>query len=188
MAKKSLTALVNVVSLLKKGGVIIFPTDTVYGFLADAQNKKAVEKIYKIKKRSKSKPLSVFVHNFKMAMELAEINEKQVKILKRFWPGKVTAVLKRRLGLELYGVKKDTIALRIPNHQFLKKLLKEINRPLVQTSVNISTQEPLNNVDDIMAAFQKSKLVGLIVDGGNIKNAKPSKVVDFTLEKQKRLR
>jgi L-threonylcarbamoyladenylate synthase len=67
----------KIVEFLNGGGVVVFPTDTVYGFLADAQNKKAVEKIYKIKKRPKLKPLAVFVKDLKMAKELAEINEKQ---------------------------------------------------------------------------------------------------------------
>ena len=82
--------------VLKKGGVVICPTDTVYGFLADASNKKAVDKIYKIKKRPKSDPLSIFVKDLKMVGELAEINEKQAKTLKKYWPGKYTFILKRK--------------------------------------------------------------------------------------------
>ena len=179
-------------TLLKKGGVVICPTDTVYGFLADASNKKAVEKIYNIKKRPKSKPLSLFVKDFKMASEIAVIDEKQAKILKKFWPGKYTFILKRKqmdVGrLSIYGVKKETIAIRIPNHPFLKKLLKKVNRPLVQTSVNISTQEPLNNREAILATFEKSKLVGLIIDDGNTRNAQPSKIVDLTARNLTRIR
>ena len=83
---------------------MICPTDTVYGFLADAENKKAVDKIYKIKKRPKSKPLAVFVKDFKMAKELAEINENQEKILKNKWPGKYTFVLERKKARLYDGV------------------------------------------------------------------------------------
>src|SRR3989344_282146 len=86
------------VKILKEGGVVIFPTDTVYGFVADATNKKGVAKIYNIKKRPKSKPLPVFVSGIKMAREVAEIDARQVKILKKFWPGKYTFILKRKLG------------------------------------------------------------------------------------------
>jgi L-threonylcarbamoyladenylate synthase len=176
------------VAVLKKGGVIICPTDTVYGFLADASNKKAVEKIYTIKKRPKSKPLSLFVAHVKMAHEIAVIDQKQAKMLRKFWPGKVTAILKRRPGIKIYGVKKDTVAIRIPRHTFLQKLLKKVNRPLVQTSVNISTQAPLNSLEAILAAFGKNRLVGLIIDGGSIKKAKPSKIVDLTSSKTVKLR
>jgi len=186
--KPSVSATGTAAALLKKGGVIICPTDTVYGFLADAQNKKAVNKIYKIKKRPKSKPLSVFVKDLKMAKEMADINGQQEMRLRKYWPGKVTVVLKRKAGLKIYGVKKDTIAIRIPGHLFLQKLLKKIDRPLAQTSVNISTQEPLNSIDAILTTFSKNKLVGLIIDGGDIKNARASKIVDLKGKKLTRLR
>ncbi len=180
------------IAVLKKGGVIIVPTDTVYGFIADATSKKAVEKIYKIKKRPKSKPLPVFVSGLKMVRELAEIDVHQEKVLKKYWPGAYTFVLKRKapdVGRRvLFGQDKNTIALRIPKHAFLQKLLKKINRPLVQTSVNISTQEPLNSKEQIIATFSKNHLVGLIIDGGVAKNAKPSKIIDLTSKKLTRLR
>lgn len=173
--------IVNKVSrFLKRGGVVVCPTDTVCGFLADASNKKAVDKIYKIKKRPKSKPLSVFVKDLKMAREIAYINEEQAKILKKFWPGKYTFILKRKLNIKLFGVKRKTIAIRIPKHPFLNKLLKKINIPLVQTSVNISAQLPLNNIQEIIKIIGRSGLPILIVDGGNLKKSKPSKIIDLT--------
>lgn len=192
--KQSPKIINKVALLLKRGGVVICPTDTVYGFLADATNKKAVEKIYKIKKRSKLKPLPVFVKDLKMAKELAEISEAQAKTFVKFWPGKYTFILKRksssdarrRKGLSdvgrrmLYGVYKKTIALRIPKYPFLNSLLKKINKPLVQTSVNISTHESLKNADDILAIFGKNPLVGLIIDGGSLRKSKPSIIIDFT--------
>ena len=184
--KESSGAAAQAAAFLKKGGVIICPTDTVYGFLADAQNKKAVEKIYKIKKRSKLKPLSIFVANMKMAKEIAMIDKNQAKILKEFWPGKYTFILKRkkidvgRLYALLDGIKKDTIAIRIPNHPFLLTLLKKIDKTLVQTSVNISNQDPLKSIEQIIATFGKNHFVGLIIDGGDVKEAKSSKVIDLT--------
>ena len=169
----------------------MFPTDTVYGFLADATNRKAVEKIYKIKKRPKAKPLPIFVKSLSMAKELAEINDKQAKILRKFWPGRYTFVIKRKLSKarprpgevgpwKVFGVDKKTIALRIPKNAFLQKLLKKINRPLVQTSVNISSQEPLKNIEAIIEAFGKNRLAGLVIDGGNLKKAVSSRVYNIT--------
>ena len=188
IVKISASAAAAAAALLKKGGVVICPTDTVYGFLADAGNKKAVEKIYKIKKRPKSKPLPVFVSSIKMAQEIAEVDYRAKKYFKKYWPGKYTFVLKRKLGKKLYGVDAKTAALRIPSHAFLQKLLKKINRPLVQTSVNISAGEPLNSPEQIIATFRKNRLVGLIIDGGSMKNSKPSKIIDVTNEKLVRLR
>ena len=188
IVKKSQKDLNNAVSILESGGVVICPTDTVYGFLADAQNKEAVDNIYKIKKRPKSKPLPVFVKDVKMAGELAFIDERSAKILRKFWPGKYTFVLHKKLKNKLYGVDKKTIAIRIPKYQFLNDLLKKINRPLVQTSVNISTQEPLKNIESILATFGKNKLVGLIIDAGSLKKSKPSKMVDLSSSKSKIIR
>lgn len=156
IVNQSIESLNEAVTILNKGGVVICPTDTIYGFLADATNKKAVEKIYKIKKRPRSKPLPIFVKDLKMAKELAEIDDRQEKILKKYWPGKYTFVLKaknQKPKSKIYGINKDTIAIRVPKYKFLNDLLKKINKPLVQTSVNISAREPLNYIADILATF-----------------------------------
>ncbi len=203
IVKPSQSAAAAAAALLKNGGVVICPTDTVYGFLADAQNKKAVAKIYQIKKRPKFKPLSVFVKDLKMAKEIAAIDKRQEKVLRKFWPGKYTIILKRKsilweakpttdfvVGLashkKLYGLDKNTVALRIPKHAFLQKILKKVNRPLAQTSVNISGKPPLYDISDIMKQFGASDI--LIVDGGNLKKSKPSKIIDISKDTIKTLR
>jgi L-threonylcarbamoyladenylate synthase len=173
----------DAVDFLNKGGIVICPTDTVYGFLADATNKKAVDKIYKIKKRSKSKPLPLFVKDLKMAKKLADIDNKQIKILKDKWPGKYTFILPSSRGAK---VTKQSIALRIPNYKFLNSLLRKINKPLAQTSVNISGQKALIKSADIEGQFSGQKI--LFIDAGNLKKSKPSKIVDLTEDKIKFLR
>jgi len=172
-------AIDRAIEFLNNGGVVIFPTDTVYGFLADASNKKAVNKIYKIKKRLKSKPLPVFVKDIKMAKELAEVDKQQEQKLKKYWPGKYTFVLKEKNS-------NKTIALRIPKYKPLNNLLKKINKPLTQTSVNISGQTSLTKISDIIDQFNKKDI--LLVDGGNLKKSKPSKIIDLTNNKIKILR
>ena len=184
--KESPQTLNKVSDILKNGGVVICPTDTVYGFLADASNKKAVEKIYKIKKRPKSKPLPLFVRDIKMAEEIAFINEEQGESLKKYWPGKFTFILKRKHRAKLYGLDKDTVALRIPNYKFLNNLLKKINMPLAQTSANVSGQPVLTNIRDIVTKFGKTDV--LVVDDGNLKKSDPSKILDLTSDKIKSLR
>lgn len=170
------------------GQVVIFPTDTVYGFLALATNKKAVNTIFKIKKRSKLKPLSIFVKDFKMAREIAFISEEQEKFIRKYWPGKYTFILKRKLKIKLYGVNKDTIAIRIPKYKFLNNLLKKINKPLVQTSVNISGESFLTKISDIENKFGELKYKILIIDAGNLKKNQPSKIIDLTSKNLTRLR
>jgi L-threonylcarbamoyladenylate synthase len=179
--KQSPKAAVAVAAFLKKGGVVICPTDTVYGFLADATNKAAADKIFEIKKRPKSKPLSLFVKNIASAQEVALIDESHEKMLKRFWPGKYTFVFPRNSKKVLYGVHEDTIAIRIPDYPFLNDVLKKVNRPLVQTSTNISGKKPLDSISDIIKQFGRHRIV--IVDGGDLKEGKASKIIDAITNK-----
>lgn len=179
-----------VIDFLKQGRVVLFPTDTVYGLLADATNQKAVEKVFKIKNRSLEKPLSLFVGNLKMAKKFAKVNQDQEKFLKMIWPGKVTTVLERKKTKEkLYGVKKDTIAIRVPNYKPLNFLLKNIDFPLVQTSANISEKPASGNLKEILEQFQNKKhQPDLIVDAGNLPQNKPSIIIDLTTLPPKILR
>lgn len=180
--KISKESILKSVHILKQGGVVIFPTDTVYGFLADASNKKAVEKIFKIKKRLKTKPLSLFVKDLKMVDNIAITDDLSNRFFKKYWPGKYTFILKRKKAA-LYGLKKDSVGLRIPSYKPLNDLLERINKPLVQTSVNISGAKPLNTIHDILNQFSDDKRVSLIIDGGNLKKPKPSKVIDLSNNK-----
>lgn len=179
-----------VIDFLKQGKVVLFPTDTVYGFLADATNKKAVEKIFKIKDRPLEKPLSLFVENLKMAKKLTKINDQQEKFLKMAWPGKVTAVLKRKkIKEKLYGTKKNTIAIRVPNYEPLNFLLKQLDFPLVQTSANLSGRPASGNLKKILKEFKNKKYQpDLIVDAGNLPQNNPSIIIDLTSNPPKVLR
>lgn len=176
--KKNQTEVVN---FLNKGGVIIFPTDTVYGFMADATNKKAVDKIYKYKKRSKKKPLPVFVSDIKMAKIISVVDKKQEKLMKKYWPGKYTLVVSRQKNIKIYDKSKETIAIRIPRYNPLISIIKRIKKPLVQTSVNISDEPSLNKISEIVERFNGADI--LIVDGGDFKKNKASKIIDITGQK-----
>ena len=212
------------VKSIKEGKVLVCPTDTVYGLLADATNKEAVSKLFKVKKRQIKKPIPIFIRNIKMAEKLAVINQEQEIFLKKVWPGKTTAVLKRRQGIKIFGMGKKTIALRIPNYKFLNALIEKINRPLTGTSANISRKPASTNIKGVIRQFaeavasshtepsdswvrreKKTKFSAtasakasafenqeyqpdLIIDDGNLKKAKPSKVIDLTGKKPKILR
>jgi L-threonylcarbamoyladenylate synthase len=185
IVKLQKTAINEAIKFLNNGGIVIFPTDTVYGFLALAENKKAVAKIYKIKNRSKTKPLPVFVKDIKMAKDLAEILKIQEKILKKRWPGKYTFILNKKNS-------NKTIALRIPKYKPLNDLLKKINKPLAQTSVNISCQPSIAKIKDVIFMLKKCGTSDiphfLIIDGGDLPKSKPSKIIDLTKNKIKILR
>jgi L-threonylcarbamoyladenylate synthase len=186
--KKNLKEIIETaIQLIKKGKVIVCPTDTVYGLICDATNKKAVEKLFRIKKRPKGKPVPIFVKDVKMAKTLAYIDKNQEKFLKLSWPGKVTAVLKRLQpsrrpkGIKLYGVNKKTIGLRTPKYKFINQLLMIINSPLTGTSANISNFPPSTKIKEVLKQFKNQKYQpDLIIDAGNLKKSKPSTIIDLT--------
>jgi len=170
----------EIVEVIKNGGVVVCPTDTVYGLLADAANKKAVEKVFQIKKRSKTKPLPIFVKDIKAAKKFAYISEEQKKILKDKWPGKFTFVLKKRKE-KIFGADKKTIALRVPNYKLINILLEELNRPLTGTSANISGQPASTKIKEVLSQFKNQKIKpDLILDAGDLPESFPSAIIDLT--------
>jgi L-threonylcarbamoyladenylate synthase len=177
------------VEYIKEGRVLVLPTDTVYGLTADATNKKAVEKIVKIKERVEKKPLSKFIKDIKEAKKFAIINKRQERFLKRVWPGKVTVVLKKKKGKRIYDVGKRTIGFRIPDYKLINTLLKKIDRPLIGTSANISGKPASTKIKEIIRQFRNKKYQpDLIIDAGNLAKSRPSKVIDITGKKIKILR
>jgi len=190
LTEKNLDSIAKVaVRLIKRGEIVVCPTDTVYGLVCDATNKKAVDKIFKIKGRPKVKPIPVFVKDIKTASRVAKIDKNQLKFLRKKWPGKFTAILKRKGRKKLYGIDKKTIAIRIPRYKLIDFLFERINFPLAETSVNISGQHSLNDVRKIIRQFEKEKQQpDLIIDAGKLKFNKPSAVVDLTGKKYTILR
>jgi len=173
--KQNLAKIINeVVRSIKNGGIIACPTDTVYGLICDAANKKAVKKLYKIKKRPKNKLFPVFVEDIKMAKKFVKVSSEQEKFLKKVWPGAVTAILKSKN-------KKGTIGIRIPNHKWLLGVAEQLNRPLAETSANLSGEPATTKIKEVLKYFKgRQYQPDLILDGGNLKPAKPSQVIDLT--------
>jgi L-threonylcarbamoyladenylate synthase len=174
----------TVVEIMKEGKVVVCPTDTVYGLIADATNKKAIKKLFKIKKRKTSKPVPLFVKDLKAAKRIAQINKSEEQFLKKVWPGKITVVLKRKkTKKKLYGVDKKTIALRIPEYRLVNNLLRKVGFPLAGTSANISGKPATTKIRKVIEQFRNKKFQpDLIVDAGNLKASKPSMVIDLTKE------
>lgn len=185
---------------LKNGKVIVSPTDTVYGLIANAKDERAVKKIFKIKKRSLKKSIPIFVRNLKMAKKFALINKKQEKFLKKVWPGKVTVILKAKpkaKKLFKFGIisSENKIGLRIPKYRLINSLLKKLNLPLTGTSANISGKSPSTKIKEVLKQFtlrqgsgQEKYQPDLIIDFGNLPKSKPSIVLDLTVLPPKILR
>ncbi len=170
-----------IIDLIRKSGVIICPTDTVYGLIADATDEDAVKKVFKVKKRDIKKPLPVFVKDIKSAKKLVFINKDQEKILKKFWPGRLTAVLKvRNIKLPKGIVADNKIGLRVPDYEFLNLLLKKIKCPLIATSANIAGKKASGKIVEILKQFKyKKDKPDLVLDAGNLKRALPSTIIDL---------
>ncbi len=175
---------------VKRGEVLVCPTDTVYGLVTDATNERAVERLFKIKKRNLRKHIPIFIKDFKMAKKFSYINREQEEFLKKVWPGKVTVVLKRKKSkIKIYGAGEDTIALRIPDYRFLNILLKKINRSLTGTSANISGKPPSTKVKEVLKQFENDKIQpDLILDAGNLLKSLPSTIISLVGDKPKILR
>lgn len=184
LSQKEKDKLKPIIDFLCQGKIVIFPTDTVYGMLADATNKITAEKIFKIKKRSAKKSFPIFVKNFQMAEKFAKINKKQKKLLKKVWPGKITVILNRKKSkIKIYGIDKKTIALRIPTFPPLNFILSKLNFPLIATSANISNKPPLIKTEDIQSQFKASS--DLIISANCFlrkfqRKNKPSSILDIT--------
>ncbi|PIP23189.1 MAG: threonylcarbamoyl-AMP synthase [Candidatus Nealsonbacteria bacterium CG_4_10_14_0_2_um_filter_38_17] len=190
LTRKNRKSSVKIIArLIKEGKIVVCPTDTVYGLLCDATSKKAIDRLFKIKKREKGKFFPIFVKDLKTAKALANIESRQEKILKKFWPGKLTAVLKRNRKLKIYGLDKKTIALRIPKHKLIKELLVKSNLSLTGTSGNISGQPTSTKIKDIIRQFKNQKFQpDLIIDAGNLPKSLPSTIIDLTGREIKTLR
>lgn len=178
------------VRAIKEGKVIVCPTDTVYGLLADARDEKAVKKLFKIKKRPEGKPMPIFVKDIKMARQCAIINKTQEKFLKKVWPGKVTVVLERKDNLpEILFSKVKTIGLRIPNYRLINILLEKSNSPLTGTSANISEKPPSTRIKEIINQFRNRRSQpDLILNNGNLNPSFASTVIDLVSKIPKILR
>jgi L-threonylcarbamoyladenylate synthase len=173
---------------LKRGRVLICPSDTVYGLICRATDKKAVERVFKIKKRVKTKPIGLFVKDIKMAKKWAWIDARQEKFLKKFWPGKFTAVLKSKKSLSGI-VFKGTVGLRIPGNKFLLSVLERSGCPLAQTSANISGRPASTKIKEALKQFQgRAEQPDLVLDAGDLEPSLPSTVIDLISKKIKILR
>lgn len=176
--------------ILKNGGVIVYPTDTLYGVGANALDEKAVLKVFKIKKQDRSKPISVIVKDMKMAGKIACIDSRVEKILNRIWPGPITAVLRKKdiISYILTG-NKETIGVRIPENNFISKLMANIDFPITATSANISGENNLLNSNEIIKKFSHSEFSpDLFINAGEIRNPAASTIIDIAAGVPKILR
>lgn len=175
------TVFSDVVYTLANGGIVVAPTETCYGLLADATNRTAVEKIFQIKGRPHTKSISIFVFDDKMLYSQVDtMSPASRRLLKKHLPGPLTLILRQRKITSLApNLSQDgSIAIRISSHPFIAGLLFNYEKPVTATSANLSGKGEIYSAGE--AIRQLGRQVDIIIDGGTLEKKPPSTIVDFT--------
>ncbi len=169
------------VKLLKTGGVVVFPTDTLYGLGADVFSVSALERVFFIKGRPLGLALPVLVNCWEQVKLVARFTEVGAKLAERFWPGPLTLVLPKRDHLPgLVTGWKNTVAVRMPDHRVPLALSRDLGGPITGTSANLSGAPDLLTLETLQA--QLGEQVDYIIRTGPVPNGTASTVVDVTEE------
>ena len=168
------------VRILERGGVIAFPTGSLYGLGADALNAVAVDRVFAIKMRAPDKPLLILIPDRKVVFDLAaEVPPAAKRLMDRFWPGQVTIVFKALPGLPAnLTAGTGRIGIRLPGHPVARALVATFGRPITGTSANLSGQGGCHHVDELDAMLIEQ--LDLVLDAGPLKEGIGSTVVDIT--------
>lgn len=165
------------VEILRGGGIVIYPTDTVYGMGCDLFNKKGIEKIYEIQRRDRRQPLSFICADLKDISRYARVSDDAYKTMKRLLPGPYTFILEAsRIVPKIILPKRLTTGIRIPDNRICQNLVAEMGSPVISTSVKDENGELLSDPRIIDELFGKK--VDMIIDGG-ILAAAPSSVISL---------
>ena len=152
--------------ILDNDGVIIFPTDTVYGIACNCFSEKAIKKVFDIKKRPENKPINVLSNNLdKIKLVSRNINEKEKFLIDKYMPGALTIILdKNEKVSDILTAGLDTIGVRIPKNNISLRILENVSYPLATTSANISGDSAGIKISDFLKEFDG--VVDAIIDGG----------------------
>ena len=178
------------VKVLEEGGLIIFPTDTVYGLLCDATSEQAVKKLITFKSRPVGKPISVFT-NMESLNQLVELNKDQENVLDKILPGPYTVILPSKHKVNrLLESEVGTLGIRIPMYRYIEVLVNKFKKPITATSANLAGRSPHYSIESLLSKLteKQKNLIDLVVDAGTLPRNKPSTVVDLSQSDIKILR
>jgi tRNA threonylcarbamoyl adenosine modification protein (Sua5/YciO/YrdC/YwlC family) len=167
----------NAVDILAKGGIVVYPTDTHYGIGCDILNKKAIERIYQLKQRNKSKPFSFICSGLKNISDYAKVSNYAYKTMRRLLPGPYTFILEgSKLVPKIMLTKRKTAGIRVPDHKICLELVEGLGNPIITTSATLPDGSIINDASLIYDVF-KNRL-DLVIDG-DIVSGKPSSVISL---------
>lgn len=177
----------EVTQILNGGGVVIFPTETLYGLGCDATNPQALLKIYQIKSRAIGKAFPILVKDFNMLSEYAQFTPEQKRVMVK--AKKPTTFILKAKNLSPLASIKHTAAFRMAKHRWAKELFRYFDKPIIATSANVSGKDPLRNPADYKEMFKKTAdLIDAVIHAGINKKTKGSKIVDLTKKPYKIVR
>jgi L-threonylcarbamoyladenylate synthase len=169
----------KILSFLRSGGVIAFPTDTAYGLGADPYNGGAVRRIFELKGRPETKPILLLVNSVAMARSISILSERALALAKRFWPGPLTMILPAREAVpEFVTAGTGTVGIRWPNAAFALRLVDALNQPITATSANRSGMPASVTAAEVCAQFGDT--IDMVVDGGELPARGGSTLLDLT--------
>lgn len=167
----------DVARIIKDGGIVVFPTETVYGIGTNGLDAKAIEKLYKIKKRPFGKPISLLVSDMEMIKNVArDITDMEYKLMNAFFPGPFTIILKKKdVVPNILTANGETVGIRIPDNEIARSLIEYSGVPIATTSANISGKESGTNMESILKQFKDG--VDFYINGGESKIGVGSTIV-----------
>jgi L-threonylcarbamoyladenylate synthase len=184
--KATVAAIKEAARTVAEGGVIVYPTDTVYGLGCSPFNQDSVKRIFSIK-GERTKPLPILASDVKEIERIAYVTDKALKLAEKFWPGQLTVVLPKKASLPSIVTRGlDSVAVRVPNHKVALELIRMSGGLLVGTSANKTGKKPPQTA--IEATKQIGKEVDLIIDDGPTPIGASSTIIDLTREKLRILR
>ena len=167
------------IDIMADGGVILYPTDTVYGLGANIFNNDAVKRIYEIKKRDYSKPLSVLVQDTDALDLIADLTKSSREIVNKWLPGPFTFILNKKRTVSPFVSASAKVGVRIPDYRIARLLAALF--PITTTSANLTNECTLSNPQDILRQIGND--IDLVIDVGDLGKAKPSTVIDLSSSK-----
>ncbi|MCD4784371.1 MAG: threonylcarbamoyl-AMP synthase [Candidatus Eremiobacteraeota bacterium] len=170
--------LIDAVEILRKGGVAVFPTDTVYGLGCDLSKKKSIERLYQIKKMPRRKPLSFICSDLKDIAKYAHVSNMAYRLMKRLLPGPYTFILPATHKVpRLMLTNRRTVGIRVPDNKICIELVQQLGNPIISTSLILDEDEPISDPFEIFDTYGNQ--IDLVIDGGVLR-AERSTVVDLT--------
>ncbi|MCR4369309.1 MAG: L-threonylcarbamoyladenylate synthase [archaeon] len=173
----------DAVAMLRKGGVVAFPTESSYGLAVDPFNEKAVKKLRELKQEPAGKPMILICASKQMCRKIAFLDERAKRIVDSLMPGALTLVAKKKACIPDF-LSKETVAFRISSNEIARELSRKFGKAITATSANLHGKEPAFSPKEVEKYFGAK--VDLVIDGGKLKKSEPSTI--FDLEKMRVLR